>query len=48
MKIMLTIRDVQQLVNILKSYKQESEQNHTNPHNILTQVNIGVPDEVRV
>ncbi|CAM4775069.1 unnamed protein product [Rotaria magnacalcarata] len=28
--------------------KQESEQNHTNPHNILTQVNIGVPDEVRV
>ena len=28
--------------------KQESEQNHTNPHNILTQGNIGVPDEVRV
>ncbi|CAF3496035.1 unnamed protein product [Rotaria socialis] len=28
--------------------KQESEQNHTTPHNILTQVNIGVPDEVRV
>ena len=28
--------------------KQESEQNHTNPHNILTQANIGVPDEVHV
>ena len=28
--------------------KQESEQNHTNPHNILTEVNIGVPDEVHV
>ena len=28
--------------------KQESKQNHTNPHNILTQANIGVPDEVCV
>ena len=28
--------------------KHESEQNYTNPHNILTQANIGVPDEVRV
>ncbi|CAF4150368.1 unnamed protein product, partial [Rotaria sordida] len=26
--------------------KQESEQNQTNPHNILTQINIGVPDEL--
>ncbi|CAF2856701.1 unnamed protein product [Rotaria sp. Silwood2] len=28
--------------------KQEPEQNQTNPHNILTQTNIGVPDEVRI
>ena len=27
--------------------KQESEQNYTNPHYILTQVNIGVPDVER-
>ncbi|CAF0848163.1 unnamed protein product, partial [Didymodactylos carnosus] len=26
----------------------ESQQNQTNPHNILTQTNIGVPDEVRI
>ena len=30
-----------------KKLKQESEQNHTNPHNILTQANIGIPDEIR-
>ena len=29
-----------------ENLKQESEQNHTNPHNILTQANIDVPDEV--
>ena len=28
--------------------RRESQQNQTNPHNILTQTNIGVPDEVRV
>jgi hypothetical protein len=28
--------------------RQESLQNQTNPHNILTQANIGVQDEVRV
>ena len=28
--------------------RKESEQNQTNPHNILTQTNIGVQDEVRV
>ncbi|CAF4139734.1 unnamed protein product, partial [Rotaria sordida] len=28
--------------------RQESEQNQTNPHNILIQINIGVPDEVRI
>ena len=28
--------------------KQESEQNHTNPHNILTQASIDVSDEVRI
>ncbi|CAF1331691.1 unnamed protein product [Rotaria sordida] len=28
--------------------RKESEQNQTNPHNILTQANIGVQDEVRV
>lgn len=36
---------------IRKYYEQlytESQQNHTSPHNILTQTNIGVPDEVRV
>ncbi|CAF1514445.1 unnamed protein product, partial [Rotaria sordida] len=27
---------------------QESEQNQTSPHNILTQANINVPDEIRV
>ncbi|CAF2887331.1 unnamed protein product [Rotaria sp. Silwood2] len=26
--------------------RRESEQNQTNPHNVLTQTNIGVPDEV--
>ena len=33
-----------QLVNIMNAYRQ----NQTNPHNILTQTNIGVAEEVRV
>ena len=28
--------------------RQEFEQNQTNPHNVLTQTNIGVPDEVLI